>query len=471
MADQVTPAAPGNSAPVAPAVSVETVNASVTAAVAAERSRIAGINALATQHGIDGAVAQAMVADGTSIEGARAKVLDVLATRTDSVQVGHQPAVVTRDGRDKWIEGAMANIFMRAGLSSTVAAAAKARGETINLDPGEFRGVTMVQLATEALANMGQRPTSRDPHQIVGQAMTARGSGNIMQNTGDFSVLLENVMRKTLQAAYLVTPDTWSRVCGTGSVTDFRAHPRFLLGSFGTLDSLAENGEIKNKSIPDGAKESITATTKANIVGISRPALVSDDLSAFSGMAMQIGRAAKLSVEVDVYALLAANPLMNDGVALFAAGHTNLGTAAAPTVAAFDEARVLMASQRDVSGNEVLDIRPAYWVGPIGLGGAARVVNGSQYDPDAANKLQRPNIALGIFSDIIDTPRLTGTTWYAFADKVAAPAIEVAFLNGQTEPMVENKDGWRYDGTEWRVIFDYGVGAVNWRSGVRNAGA
>jgi ATP-dependent Clp endopeptidase proteolytic subunit ClpP len=483
MADPATPAAPANPAPNAtmaaaaaapPAAtpSVVDVNAAVESALAAETARTSGIRALCTKHNIETSVAEAMLGDRkVSLADANAKVLDILAARGDGLGIGHSPAVVTQDFRDKWQQGALNNILMRAGQSSLIAAAAKKRGETIDLDPGEFRGMTMVQMATEALQNAGQRLQSRDPAAIIGQAFTARASGGIFQGTGDFTVLLENALRKTLQAAYATTPDTWSRFCGTGSVTDFRAHRRYLLGSFSTLDSLNEQGEFKNKPIPDGARESITATTKGNIIGISRQAIAGDDLGAFSTLAVAFGRAARLSVEVDVYALLAANPLMSDGFALFASQHNNIGTAAAPTVTSFDQARQLMASQRDVSNNEVLDIRPAYWLGPMGVGGAARVVNGSQYDPNTAGQLQRVNIALGMFEDIIDTPRLTGTTWYAFADKTMAPAIEVAFLNGVTEPFLDNTESWRFDGTEWKVRLDYGVAAVNWRSAVRNAGA
>ncbi|MCP6519420.1 hypothetical protein NL464_27360, partial [Klebsiella pneumoniae] len=84
--------------------------------------------------------------------------------------------------------------------------------------------------------------------------------------------------------------------------------------------------------------------------------------------------------------------------------------------------------------NEFLEIDPAIWLGPLSLGGAARVTNGSQYDPDTANKLQRTNIALGVFDDIVDTARLTGTAWYTFADPTVAPAIVVGFLDGVEEP-------------------------------------
>ncbi|HVJ02351.1 MAG TPA: Clp protease ClpP, partial [Sphingomonas sp.] len=346
--------------------------------------------------------------------------------------------------------------------------AAALRGETIKVDPGEFRGVRNSDLAREALVLAGVQASMRDPDLIVREAMTARSA--ITQSTSDFPVLFENAIHRTLQAAYATTPDTWSRFCGTGTVTDFRDHSRYLRGSFGALDTVNETGEFKNKPIPDLAKEKIKATTKGNIINLSRQAIVNDDMEVFSGLAVDLGRAAKLTIEIDVYALLNANPTMNDGVALFHATHGNLMTGAAPSVTAFDALRVAMASQKDLSGNEFLDIRPAIGLFPISLGGAAKIINGSQYDPDATNKLQRPNIVAGMFEDIVDTPRLTGTAWYGFADPKVAPAIEVVFLNGVTEPFTDSQDGWRVDGVEWKVRHDYGVGAVNWRSAQKNPG-
>jgi hypothetical protein len=52
-----------------------------------------------------------------------------------------------------------------------------------------------------------------------------------------------------------------------------------------------------------------------------------------------------------------------------------------------------------------------------------------------------------------------------------APAIEVVFLNGVTEPFTDSEEGWRVDGVEWKVRHDYGVGAVNYRSAYKQPGA
>jgi len=412
------------------------------------------------------------------MEAARSEILQAAAesqrAAVGGVTTGGRPIEVTADESAKWMRGAENSIIVRAGLADTFRAAAKIRGETIDLDPSEFRGMRNVDLARMALERMGHRMTSYDPREIVGAALTVRMGP--AQTTSDFPKLLENIMNKTLQAAYIVTPDTWRRFCGTGSVNDFRPHPRYLRGTFGSLDEVLEDGEFKNKAIPDAAKESIRATTKGNIVALSRQSIINDDMSAFSSITTDLARAAKLSVEKDVYTLLALNaglgPVMGDGNTLFHASHGNIAAvAAAPSVASVDAIRVLVASQTDVSGNEILDLTPSIWLGPIGIGGTARVVNNSEYDPDTANKLQRFNIARSVFRDIVDTARLTGTRWYAFTDPSVAPAIEVVFLDGMQEPYTEMRDGWRVDGTEWKVRFDYGVGGLNWRSAATNAGA
>jgi hypothetical protein len=300
-------------------------------------------------------------------------------------------------------------------------------------------------------------------------------AASFTQGTSDFPVLLENTMHKTLQNAYARAALTWNRFCATGNVSDFRAHNRYRTGSFGVLDAVKELGEFVNKSIPDGEKSTITATTKGNIINLSRQAIINDDLGAFVGLANMRGRAAGRTVEADVYALLALNaglgPTMVDGKTLFHADHGNIGAGgAAISMATIDADRVLMASQLDVSGNDYLDLRPAVLLVPIGLGGTARSINDAQYDPDTANKLQKPNVVNGLYRDIVDTPRLTGTRRYSFADATEAPVLEVAFLDGRQEPYLELQNGFDVDGGRYKVRLDYATGAVDHRGAVTNAG-
>ena len=399
---------------------------------------------------------------GLTIETIQARLLAEMGKGAEPANPqGAFPKVETvSDEGDKRKDAVVASILARAGVAQDAAARAA-------LSSNPYRGDRLLDTARASLQRAGVSVSGMTPMDVVAAAFT--------QGTRDFPVLLENAMHKTLQAAYATAALTWNRFCATGSVSDFRAHNRYRTGSFGSLDAVNELSEFVNKSIPDGEKASITAGTKGNIINLSRTAIINDDLGAFVGLSNMLGRAAARTVEADVYALLALNsgagPTMGDGKALFHADHGNITTAAAISMAALDLDRVAMASQKDVSGNDYLDLRPAVLLVPIGLGGTARSINDAQYDPDTANKLQKPNIVNGLFRDIVDTPRMTGTRRYLFADPSEAPVLEVAFLDGNQNPYLELQNGFDVDGARYKVRLDYGVAAVDYRGAVTNAGA
>lgn len=373
---------------------------------------------------------------------------------------GAHPVVSTvADEVDKQRAAAVSALLVRSGVEQD----AKVKA---SMTSNPFRGDKLLDMAKASLARAGVKTVGMSQMEVVAAAFT--------QGTSDFPILLENTMHKALQASYARAALTWNRFCATGSVSDFRAHNRYRTGSFGVLDGVNELGEFTNKSIPDGEKASITAGTKGNIINLSRQAVINDDLGAFVGLSGMLGRAAARTIEVDVYALLALNgglgPVMPDGKTLFHADHGNIGVAAAISMASIDADRVLLASQKDVSGNDFLDLRPAVMLLAIGLGGTARGINAAQYDPDTANKLQKPNVVNGLYRDIIDTPRLSGTRRYSFVDATEAPVIEVAFLDGASEPYLEVQDGFDVDGARYKVRLDYGIAAVDYRGAVTNAG-
>jgi hypothetical protein len=296
-----------------------------------------------------------------------------------------------------------------------------------------------------------------------------RAGGHL--STSTFPILLQNVMNKTLNAAYMNVPDVWREFCAVGSLNDFRPHYRYRAGTFGNLSTVTENNEFTHGTLSDGERESITAGTKGKLLTITRQMIVNDDMGVFANLVTAMGRGAARTVEADVFALLAANPTMNDTGALFnstavttAGGHANITGYGAPAVAIFDTVRQAMATQRDVSLNDYISVRPSVWLGPVALGGVARVTNESQYDIDQNSKTSYyPNKSRGLFDKIVDTPRLTGSVWYAFANPGEEPVIEVGFLNGQQSPYTEMQDGFEVDGVTWKVRLDYGVAAVGWR--------
>lgn len=444
--------------------------------VRAERERVTGIQHAVRVARLDPAFGEKLVTDGVALDKARAAVLDELAKRSEATRETSRIEVGETDG-DKWQRQAVAYLLEKTGNASLVQRAieSKVRGFTErDLEGERFRGYTALDLAREALERRGVRTAGKSRQAIMGDALTHRSA---YSGTSDFAVILENALGKILLGAYAITPDTWSQFCKKDTVPDFRAAPRYRMGSFSTLDVVAENGEYKNKEIPDGAKTTISTETRGNIIGVSRQLLINDDMGALADLLTRFARAAKLTIESQVYALLAQNsglgPTMSDSQPFFHSTRGNVnGTGSALSVAGLDADRVIMASQKDLSGNEYLDLRPFVLLVPASLGGTARVMNSSQYDPDAANKLQLPNRVNGLFRNVVDTARLSGTRRYMFADPAVAPAIVVAFLEGQGEsPYLETQDGWRVDGVEFKVRHDFRVNAFDPKGAVTNAGA
>jgi ATP-dependent protease ClpP protease subunit len=341
-------------------------------------------------------------------------------------------------------------------------------------DPqNEFRSYRLEDLARASLERAGFNVKGMDRLRMVKAALamrpTAAGYG---QTSSDFPVLLENVLHKMVLVSFGNTPDTWSKFCKIGQVSDFREWLRLRTGSIGDIDEVTESGKYTRKQIPDAKKEGVTAKRRGNIIGITPEVIINDDIGYISDLTTNLGRAAKRTIESKVYALLAANPVMKDGFALFSTDHANLaGSAAAPTVDSLEAGRVAMAKQKDLNGVEILDIRPNIWLGPLAKGGDARVVINSTYDPDTANKIGRENKVRNLVSEIIDTGRITGNEWYLFADPNVAPVIEVVFLDGQSEPQLAMEEAFDTGGVDYRVELPFGVGAVGFEGAYKNAGA
>lgn len=479
MKDPITPAtaAPPPPAAADPVKPVDATRAAAEAATKAERERAEQIRGLVKRQGLDGAMADELVTKGATLEQARVAVLDKLAAASDEIRT-EQHVQVGDEPKDKFLRGAQAWLLERSSVDLIRRAqAAKVKGfEGLELDGGEYRGMTLLELAKESLRLRGVNTRGWDKLRIAGAALgVTRDAGVGMATTSDFTILFENTLNKMLLGAYATTPDTWSRICKVDTVPDFRPSNRYRVGSFGTLDSKNEKGEFKSKAIPDGEKRTISVATKGNIIAITREAIINDDMGSLADLAARFGRAARLTIEVDFYALLALNsglgPTMSDSNPFFHSSRSNVnGTGSAISVAGIEADANAMAAQRDPSGNEILDLRPSVLLVPKTLGGEARVINDAQYDP-VDNKFQKPNRVRGLFRDVVDTARMTGTRRYLFADPGIAPAFVVAFLEGQGQaPYLEQRMGFEVDGTEWKVRLDFKVQEFDPRGAVTNAG-
>lgn len=482
MADEKKPAAV-ETQPAKNDVDLDAVRAE---SVKTERARTSGIQALVRKLNLGDEFGEKLVTDGVTLEAARAAILDEVASRSEKgapsgAGRSHDISVGT-EATEKFGQKIVAAMLARSGpefrSNAKIAAEKKIPGfQNLDTDGAEFRSYSVSELARECLEAKGVKTRGMSKDRVAQLAMSQRSGG--MAGTTDFPVLLENAMYKQLMASYATVQDTWKSFCGTMTVPDFRTSPRYRTGSFNKLDPKAENGEFLQKSIPDGLKYNISTKTYGNLMRVTRELLVNDDMGAIADTLGKFGRAAGLSIEVDAYAALALNgglgPNLNDvlGTPLFDAGRGNIGTGAALSVAALDADRVLLAQQKDISNNEFLGLKPRTLLIAIGLGGQARVINASQYDVDAVttgatNKFQVPNKVVGLFGEIVDTPRLSGTRRYLFVE--GSQALVVVFLEGQEAPSMEMQPQFETEGMSWRIRLDYNVQGFDPRHAITNAG-
>lgn len=366
---------------------------------------------------------------------------------------------------EKFVEGVEEALLVKAGIITD-----KEKVKIIRAN--EFHSMSLSELPREYLRRAGDsaRGSKLD---IVGKALTR--DGIISHGSSDFANLLQNVANKALQIGYEEAPETWQAWCRVGSLPDFRQGTRPNLSTFGDLQIVYENGEYKYGTFSD-LKEVLTLVTYGKLFSISRQAIINDDLNSLSRIPQSMGRAAARKVGDLAYSVLTSgtSTLMNqDGVALFdASTHANYVTSgAAPSVTTIEAAKVAMGTQTDPAGN-TLNIRPAFLIVPLAKEGTAQVLQSAQYDPAGTAGTLTPNTVQGTFT-VVSDPRLdafNSSGWFMAANPNMHETVEVAFLDGNQSPFMEQKEGWSQDGTEFKVRIDATAVALDYRGLYYNDG-
>lgn len=425
-------------------------------AAAAERTRVSNIQELARKANIEDVVVRKLIDDGVSWEDARTAMLNAWSAKVDaSATPSRTTYEMGRTAADKASEAMQVALLARCGLAKEE-----------DMQGNEMIGMRMTDMARMCLetAGVNTRGMSYDT-----MANTVLRSGQ--QTTSDFPVLLENTMHKVLLAAYQTAPDMWRSIAKTGSVSDFRPWKRLRTGTLPNLTRVNEAGELTNMPISDAIMEPIQAYRWGNIISITPETIVNDDFDWIANQSQALGRAAARTVEVSVFNLLAANPVMHsDGIPLFDARHNNIDpTASEISVSSIDRGRVQMAKQMDINNNDFLSLRPSMLLCPIEDGGLARVVTGSSYDPSQDARLLVPSRINGLINQVLDSNRVNGC-WYLMCSPGDAPALEVVFLDGNQNPRIMQEESFRTKGISWSIELAFGVGVVDykgiWRSGL-----
>lgn len=346
------------------------------------------------------------------------------------------------------------------GLRNSLAA--RVQLETLEND-NVYAGMSLREMARAYLVDNGVGIASYrgDVMGMVGAAFT--------HTTGDFGHILSDVARRQMLRGYEEAEETFQQWTARGNLPDFREMGRVDLTTFPSLRKVREGAEYKYATIGD-RQEKIALATYGELLNITRQMIINDDLSAFTRIPRMMGRAAIRTVGDLVYAVLGSNPKMSDGKALFHADHNNQLAAGALSVSRYDQGKTKMRRQKE--GDSVLNIRPAYQLVPVSLESTAKALLAAEYDPAMA-EAKVPNPVRGLVEVIADArlDEQSAVDSYLVADPNQYDTVEVAYLDGNDQPYMEQQQGFTVDGAVFKVRMDAGVAPMSYRTILKMPGA
>ena len=319
----------------------------------------------------------------------------------------------------------------------------------------------MFELARDCLDASGIQTRGMDRQQIASRAF---------EGTSDLPSVLAAVTNKTLRDAYMSAPRTFTGWARETSAPDFKTINRVNLSDAPALEKVNENGEFRRGAVTDG-KETYQLATVGKVIGITRQAIINDDLSAFTRLPVMFANAAANYESDTVYGILTANAALADAVALFeATTHKNLtGTGTALSVTSLGIGRALLRKQTTPSG-AVMNLTPKFLVVPAALQTIAEQYSSTNY---VAAKSSDYNPFAGAV-EVVTEARLdanSATAWYLFASYDQVDTVEYCYLEGQNGVYIETRIGFDVDGMELKARLDFAAKAIDYRGVYKNAGA
>ena len=436
---------------VAPAVDQEALKR---AATAEERLRTQEIHKIVLTHKLDEKLEAEHIAAGTSLDEFRGVALRTIAKRGEDAGDTREPHVTLIHDEVDTRRDAM-----------TLALLNRQFPDRFKLDEPakDYVNLSMIDIAKDCLTAKGLRHRGLDRGQIINLAL---------QSTSDYPYILASALGKSLRAGYEIADalSQWKRIAALRSAVDFKTQTELQIDMNTRLEKVGESGEFHYGAMTEG-KETWALKTYGKIIGVTRQALINDDLGAFTRIPMQLGQEVAVLEATTVWGILTTNGNLTDGIALFyATTHLNLATvSAAITVDSLGAAIALMMKQT-TPGGKTMNIMPRYLVVPAVKLGVARQYTSSAFTPSQSSVVNPWAGQLEPFAEArLDTA--STTAWYLFADPAVAPVLIYCYLQGQQGPYTETRQGFEVDGVEIKIRHDFAAAAIDFRGAVKNSGA
>lgn len=393
------------------------------------------------------------IKEGKSVEDVRSIILNKI--KNERAAIAASGVQVTGEAESAKIRAAVVDgILLRGNII---------KEQDANESANEFRAMSMRDLAVDCL----EREGVSNAHRLSDDDLFRRA----VTPDSQFTSIIDNTVKKSMATAYKAAEPTFDKWCGIGSNSDFKEAAHYQLSEAGELVQMSQAAEFKFDEMKDN-KVTKQVLTYGRSFGFTRQALINDDLGVLTKVPAAYVRAALRGRNKLVYKTLAGNGNIYDGKKLFHADHSNLGTAGALSITTLAELTKLMRKQKNLRGKETLNIKPEFLIVPAALEAKAAQLLVSTADP-AANNSGVANIYRNSFNLIVDAELddYSETAYYVAANPADIDTIEVTYLNGNQQPILESQVGFDFLGIKWRIIDDFGVTALDYRGLAKNAGA
>lgn len=429
------------------------------AGITAERSRIAEITELCRGFDMD---PQEYIRGGQSIDQVRSAVLDKLRQTKAPVNVR-----VTVDEEDKRRDAVADGILLRENIAIQ------------NPAPGaaDFRGASLWQIAASCLTkdNGNERDYAMmGPSQLFDELM----SRSYFNPTASFPAIMDNVVNKAYKEGHKTAPVTFDQFTTKGTLRDFKkADNYYLRGSFGEFLEVPEGGELKHTLPVDEKLPQRQLKTYGRQFTMSRQAFINDDMGVVTTMPNQAAKAARTTINTQVYRLLVGNDVIYDGKALFGKEHKNLLKDGTEVTQAAVQSMILALgghTKLEDGANKAVLIRPAVLVVPLGYKFKMYTLFNSQTVSASGdvNPLYQYRDSIRVVEDAT-LNALAGDgaiPWFMVGDQNDTDFIQVDYLNGQEIPNIRRMEKAGQLGYTWDVYGDWGITVLDYMGAVKNPG-
>jgi lambda family phage portal protein len=446
------------------------VLAATRAEIAAETLRITEVNRIAANH-------PEILAKAIELGWSKNRTeLEVLRQRPKG------PAITGSGSRPSPKEVYVAASLMQAGVADAFLVK-EFKEPVLDAASPMRRRLSLGGLMREVLAANGVHIAPMTSNEEVLRQVVALEQRNAIQaSNGPMSPIslggiLGDSAQKSMLAVLESTPVVFGRIAREVPATNFKATSVYRLESTG-FRKLPPGAEMRVATLSE-RKSSVTLDTAAYKILLDRQEAINDDLGALLQLPAQIAENALNYVEEQSATVFLAGVGSH-----WAAGNSNYVSGADSTLDPDGLAKVInqFSLVKNTAGQRI-GIRPSILLTPPTLYPKALGLNQSEFvvtTPAAGKSASVANVWRGRFaaeySDFLAASNgltnASDTAWWLLAAPQQAPALVIAYLNGQRTPTIsEPRPAVNTLGLQWDVYFDFGVALGETIAGVMSKGA